>query len=104
MGVQHVSCKFLDPSRVHIFHIALFCFSYLLPLCLICGLYIRMLTRLWRNVVGGNKSADSHRGRKRATKLVVIVVFAFAGCWFPIQVYCNMHIFNVYGFVVHIVK
>lgn len=65
---------------------AFFCSSYLVPLCLISGLYIRMLTRLWRTVVGGHMSAESHRGRKRVTRLVVIVVAAFAVCWFPIQV------------------
>lgn len=34
-------------------------------------------------------SAESHRGRKRVTRLVVVVVFAFALLWFPIQV--NWH-------------
>lgn len=69
-----------------IYHIIFFSTSYLIPLILITGLYVRMCIRLWRTVVGGNMSAESQRGRKRVTRLVVVVVFAFAIVWFPIQV------------------
>lgn len=69
-----------------IYHIIFFSTSYLIPLVLISGLYLRMCIRLWQTVVGGNMSAESQRGRKRVTRLVVVVVFAFASLWFPIQV------------------
>lgn len=53
-----------------------------------------MLSRLWRTVVNGQMSAESHRGRKRVTRLVVVVVFAFASLWCPIQVsYKQINIF-----------
>lgn len=81
------SCKFKSEGiSWAAFHIAFFSSSYLIPLVLISGLYLRMLSRLWRTVVGGNMSAESHRGRKRVTRLVVVVVAAFASLWFPIQV------------------
>lgn len=43
--------------------------------------------RLWHtSVLANNRSPDSNRGRKRVTRLVVVVVAAFATLWFPIQV------------------
>ncbi|KAI5727366.1 hypothetical protein M8J77_001438 [Diaphorina citri] len=60
--------------------------SYLVPLLLICGLYLLMLMRLWRGVApGGHVSAESRRGKRRVTRMVVVVVAIFAFCWCPIQ-------------------
>uniref|UniRef100_A0A182HLU3 G-protein coupled receptors family 1 profile domain-containing protein n=1 Tax=Anopheles arabiensis TaxID=7173 RepID=A0A182HLU3_ANOAR len=67
------------------FHIAFFLSSYVVPLILISVLYMWMLPRLWRSSVGG-RSAESKKGKKRVTRLAVIVVAAFASLWFPIQV------------------
>lgn len=39
--------------------------------------------------MGGRISAESQRGRKRVTRMVVIVVAAFASLWLPIQV-CDL--------------
>jgi hypothetical protein len=67
--------------------ILFFATSYVTPLALICGLYLCMLLRLWRGVApGGHVSAESRRGKKRVTRMVVVVVAIFAICWFPIQV------------------
>lgn len=84
---EHASCKLLAAYDARIFHIPFFLASYLAPLCLSSGLYVTMLSRLWNTSVGGHISAESNRGRKRVTRMVVIVVVAFAGCWCPIQVY-----------------
>ncbi|XP_031618278.1 allatostatin-A receptor-like [Contarinia nasturtii] len=68
------------------FHIIFFSSSYLIPLTLISGLYAFML-RLWRTVVPHNRTNGTRgRGRKRVTRLVFVVVAAFALLWFPIQV------------------
>lgn len=74
------------------FHIIFFSSSYLIPLTMISGLYAFML-RLWRTVVPHNRTNESHRGRKRVTRLVFVVVAAFALLWLPIQVspQPNMH-------------
>uniref|UniRef100_A0A6E8V4B2 G_PROTEIN_RECEP_F1_2 domain-containing protein n=1 Tax=Anopheles coluzzii TaxID=1518534 RepID=A0A6E8V4B2_ANOCL len=80
------TCGFLEkdtPSAA--FHIAFFLSSYVVPLILISVLYMWMLSRLWRSSVGG-RSAESKKGKKRVTRLAVIVVAAFASLWFPIQV------------------
>ncbi|XP_050070365.1 allatostatin-A receptor-like [Anopheles maculipalpis] len=80
-------CGFLekDSPSWPAFHIAFFLSSYVVPLILISVLYMWMLSRLWRSSVGG-RSAESKKGKKRVTRLVVIVVAAFASLWFPIQV------------------
>lgn len=68
------------------YHIVLFSSSYLIPLVLIVGLYLCMCVRLWRTVVLRNRAHESHRGRRRVTRLVFVVVAAFALLWLPIQV------------------
>jgi len=45
-----------------------------------------MLIRLWHSVPGSKVSAESRRGKKRVTRMVVFVVLAFAVCWLPIHV------------------
>uniref|UniRef100_A0A182P7S1 G-protein coupled receptors family 1 profile domain-containing protein n=1 Tax=Anopheles epiroticus TaxID=199890 RepID=A0A182P7S1_9DIPT len=86
-GREIETCGFLekDSPSWAAFHIAFFLSSYVVPLILISVLYMWMLSRLWRSSVGG-RSAESKKGKKRVTRLVVIVVAAFASLWFPIQV------------------
>ncbi|KAK0162249.1 hypothetical protein PV327_008601 [Microctonus hyperodae] len=64
------------------FQLTFFFVSYVIPLTLICVLYVCMLMRLWR---GARTSAESRRGRRRVTRLVIVVVGVFAICWCPIQ-------------------
>jgi len=89
VGLEEYSvCVFLfkEGWSHHAFQITFFVTSYLLPLLLICGLYLCMLMRLWRGVApGGRVSAESRRGKKRVTRMVIIVVVIFAVCWCPIQ-------------------
>ncbi|XP_054730224.1 allatostatin-A receptor-like [Anastrepha obliqua] len=68
------------------FQISFFMSSYLAPLTLICFLYVGMLARLWRSAPGCKPSAESRKGKRRVTRMVVIVVLAFAICWLPIHV------------------
>lgn len=65
------------------FHISMFASSYVLPLFLISGLYLFMLMRLWRSNL--TQSRESRRGKRRVTRLVIIVVTCFATLWLPIQ-------------------
>uniref|UniRef100_A0A336KQD6 CSON014148 protein n=1 Tax=Culicoides sonorensis TaxID=179676 RepID=A0A336KQD6_CULSO len=68
-----------------IFQVSFFLSSYVIPLALISMLYMAMLARLWKGAPGGRVSAESRRGKKRVTRMVVVVVLAFAICWLPIQ-------------------
>ncbi|XP_017038669.1 allatostatin-A receptor isoform X2 [Drosophila ficusphila] len=67
------------------YHVTFFVSSYLMPLMVISGLYMRMIMRLWRQGTGVRMSKESQRGRKRVTRLVVVVVIAFASLWLPVQ-------------------
>ncbi|XP_015117383.1 allatostatin-A receptor isoform X1 [Diachasma alloeum] len=77
------ACRILPDVNRTVFQVTFFLLSYVIPLTLTCALYVFMLIRLWR---GARASAESRRGRKKVTRLVIIVVAVFAICWFPIQV------------------
>ncbi|PNF30917.1 Allatostatin-A receptor, partial [Cryptotermes secundus] len=94
-STQHTACVFLEADPVNrpegynkpAFQIIFFATSYVTPLALICGLYLWLLLRLWRGAApGGHVSEESRRGKRRVTRMVVVVVAIFAVCWFPIQV------------------
>lgn len=80
---QFIENEFLDQRT---YQVTFFISSYLLPLIVISGLYVLMIMRLWRQGSGVRMSKESQRGRKRVTRLVVVVVVAFASLWLPIQV------------------
>ncbi|XP_055848610.1 allatostatin-A receptor [Episyrphus balteatus] len=78
------------------YHITFMIASYFLPLIIISGLYIRMITSLWQQGAGVKMSEESQRGRKRVTRLVVVVVIAFASLWFPIQIIMVLKSLDLY--------
>ncbi|XP_071520240.1 allatostatin-A receptor-like [Panulirus ornatus] len=86
-GEVYFQCAFLDEEYNHMaFHIGFITTMYFVPLTVIVVLYLMILNRLWYGVVpGGSRSAESIRGKKRVTRMVVIVVVTFIVCWFPIQ-------------------
>jgi len=81
-------CRFTENDWLDLatYQVTFFITSYLLPLMIISGLYVRMIMRLWRQGSGVRMSKESQRGRKRVTRLVVVVVIAFASLWLPVQV------------------
>jgi allatostatin A receptor len=95
---EHIVCIFLnDEYEWAVFQISFFVTSFVLPLALICGLYLCILKRLWRGVApGGRVSAESRRGKKRVTRMVVIVVVTFGFCWCPIQIILVLKSLNMY--------
>lgn len=81
--IYQTACGIQSKENWPLFQVIFFLLSYVVPLTLICGLYVCMLSRLWR---AARSSAESRRGRKRVTRLVLVVVGVFALCWCPIQV------------------
>lgn len=80
------SCTFLNDNEFmtwSTFHISFFTSSYLMPLIFISILYFLMLLRLWKSNL--TQSTESKRGKKRVTRLVLIIVACFALLWLPIQ-------------------
>uniref|UniRef100_A0A1A9WYP0 G-protein coupled receptors family 1 profile domain-containing protein n=1 Tax=Glossina brevipalpis TaxID=37001 RepID=A0A1A9WYP0_9MUSC len=99
LGVTMVTCCFKDSNSflsVADYQITFFAGSYLLPLMMISGLYLRMITRLWRQGGDIRMSIESQRGRKRVTRLVVILVITFALLWLPIQLILLLKALNLY--------
>lgn len=84
-GRNLTSCTFIgnDYFSWSTFHISMFASSYLMPLILISGLYLFMLLRLWKSNL--TQSKESKRGKRRVTRLVIVVVACFALLWLPIQ-------------------
>ena len=81
-------CQFLKrgETTIVIFQVTFFVSSYLVPLGVTCTLYMMMLFRLWSAGPRGNRPSQAHlRDKRRATRLVIVVVVIFAVCWFPIQ-------------------
>jgi allatostatin receptor len=57
-----------------------------------------MLRRLWFGVgPAGHTSSESVRGKKRVTRLVIIVVAFFAVCWCPIQIILVLKSLDAYA-------
>ncbi|XP_025193230.1 allatostatin-A receptor-like [Melanaphis sacchari] len=105
-STEHTACIFLDRDQKTrpdgynkpAYQIFFFLTSYAIPLAIICILYVLMLMRLWKGVNPGGQppSAESRRGKKRVTRMVVVVVAIFAFCWFPIQVILVLKSINYY--------
>ncbi|XP_076055529.1 allatostatin-A receptor-like [Oratosquilla oratoria] len=93
---QH--CSFLNDEYNHpAFQIGFTFTMYFVPLTVIVVLYLLILNRLWYGVVpGGNRSAENVRGKKRVTRMVVIVVVTFIVCWFPIQIVLLLKSLDLY--------
>jgi allatostatin A receptor len=90
-------CTFLQDNEFishSTFHISMFASSYLIPLILISGLYLVMLCRLWKSNL--NQSKESRRGKRRVTRLVIIVVVCFATLWLPVQLILLLKSLGIY--------
>lgn len=84
-----IKCVFLSQDGYNhpVFQISFFLSSYVVPLTLISVLYVCMLASLWKGQApGGKVSAESRRGKRRVTRMIIAVVLAFAICWLPIQI------------------
>lgn len=91
-------CRFTENDWLDLatYQVTFFITSYLLPLMIISGLYVRMIMRLWHQGSGVRMSKESQRGRKRVTRLVVVVVIAFASLWLPVQLILLLRALELY--------
>ncbi|KAJ6635357.1 Allatostatin-A receptor [Pseudolycoriella hygida] len=95
---NYTACVFLsEMGYSHVgFQVSFFLSSYVVPLTLICLLYMGMLARLWKGAPGCKPSAESRKGKRRVTRMVCVVVLAFAVCWLPIQIILVLKSFSLY--------
>lgn len=95
---EQAVCTFRQEYNHAAFQISFMLTSYAIPLTIICLLYFGMLFRLWRSVSSAGVSRQSLRGKKRVTRMVVVVVGVFAVCWLPIQTVLllkSLHLYEI---------
>ena len=80
------TCYHLETELNQIFFTCFFVFGYALPLGLICPLYGRILRKLIHdNKPGDYQSSMIIRSKLRVSRMICIVIMAFASCWLPID-------------------
>lgn len=76
---------------------------YVVPLCLLTIIYIRLGWRLYRSRAPGEahseRDAKIKKSKQKVIKMCFVVVTMFGVCWLPIQVYTN----NLFTFLDQIV-
>lgn len=69
-----------------VFAVCIFLFSFIIPVLVISVCYSLMIRRL-RGVRLLSGSREKDRNLRRITRLVLVVVAVFVGCWTPVQVF-----------------
>ncbi|XP_022349908.1 nociceptin receptor isoform X2 [Enhydra lutris kenyoni] len=69
-----------------VFAVCIFLFSFIIPVLVISICYSLMIRRL-RGVRLLSGSREKDRNLRRITRLVLVVVAVFVGCWTPVQVF-----------------
>lgn len=99
LGTSHIC---FDNWKLHGLHyryyvIAFFVIGYIFPFVVMVTLYTLMGIKLWHGTVPGVQTAEAinriKRGRRKATKMLITVVIAFALCWLPLQLAEILHLF-----------
>lgn len=87
----------IKPTSGQLFYGPFFVFAYLLPVTLICIMYVSMVCHLYRKPVSGIDQTNQRMHRKkRATRLVVTVVVVYALCLLPVNILFLLHHFSAY--------
>ena len=84
----------LPPSIQAGYNVTTMSIIYLIPLCLLTIVYIRLGWQLHQNRAPGEahseRDAKLKHSKKKVIKMCFAIVFLFGICWFPIQVYTNI--------------
>ena len=76
------------------YNVATMTIIYLIPLCLLTFIYIRLGWQLHQNRAPGEahseRDAKLKHSKKKVIKMCFTIVFLFGVCWFPIQLYTNL--------------
>jgi len=83
------------PSPIHdAYNVATVTIIYLIPLCLLTIIYIRLGWRLYRTHAPGEahseRDAKIKKSKHKVIKMCFVVVIMFGVCWFPLQLYTNI--------------
>jgi hypothetical protein len=83
------------PSSIQtIYNIATLTIIYLIPLCVLSVVYIRLGWQLYQSRAPGEahseRDAKIKKSKQKVIKMCFIVVIMFGVCWFPMQLYINI--------------
>ncbi|XP_002740615.1 neuropeptide FF receptor 2-like [Saccoglossus kowalevskii] len=76
------------------FHLVDFFVMFLLPLVLLCIMYVIMIKSLWSKKGPSNAS---NRGKQKAIKMLTVVVISFALTWLPYYMYSLYYEYTEYA-------
>ncbi|CAF0921286.1 unnamed protein product [Rotaria sp. Silwood1] len=84
----------LPPSLHTAYNFATITIIYLIPLCLLTIIYIRLGWRLHQSRAPGEahseRDAKIKKSKQKVIKMCFVVVIMFGVCWFPMQLYTNI--------------
>ena len=84
----------LYPSIQTMYNVATLTIIYLIPLCILSIVYIRLGWQLNQSRAPGEahseRDAKIKKSKQKVIKMCFIVVFMFGICWFPMQLYINI--------------
>ncbi|CAF0870389.1 unnamed protein product [Rotaria sordida] len=84
----------LPPSLQAAYNMATITIIYLIPLCLLTIIYIRLGWRLHQSRAPGEahseRDAKIKKSKQKVIKMCFVVVIVFGVCWLPMQLYTNI--------------
>jgi leucokinin receptor len=84
----------LPPSLQTAYNVATIIIIYLIPLCVLTIIYIRLGWRLHQTRAPGEahseRDAKIKKSKQKVIKMCFVVVIMFGVCWFPLQLYTNI--------------
>lgn len=84
----------LPSSLQKTYNFATITIIYLIPLCLLTVIYIRLGWRLYQSRAPGEahseRDAKIKKSKQKVIKMCFVVVIMFGVCWFPMQLYTNI--------------
>jgi hypothetical protein len=84
----------LPASLQTAYNIATITVTYLLPLCVLSIIYVRLGWRLHQSRAPGEahseRDAKIKKSKQKVIKMCFVVVIMFGVCWFPMQLYTNI--------------
>ncbi|KAH0629512.1 hypothetical protein JD844_011617 [Phrynosoma platyrhinos] len=70
------------PQR-KIMDLCTFVFSYVIPVLILSLTYLRTIRYLWTSVDPMKDMSDSKKGKRKVTRMIIIVAVLFCLCWLP---------------------
>ncbi|XP_053231949.1 galanin receptor type 2 [Podarcis raffonei] len=70
-------------SQRKVMDLCTFAFSYVIPVLILSLTYVRTIRYLWTSVDPIKDMSDSKKGKRKVTRMIIIVAVLFCLCWLP---------------------